>query len=206
MEVIFDYQGKQASKEWLTFVLKEGGSLTSGEVIELAQQPSRLGETISSEFFKLTIKYSTDSAGSRPSNCLLKVGKPEFFRISKREAAFYTLVGLGDFDLLLKTYGTFVDKLAKSAIILLEDICDENLKIIEWPLSPAIDDCELAIKSLAQVHARWWENPILGSKGFERASGKRIDEKFSHYDLVLATFYDQIGDGCHRKEKRFWSD
>jgi hypothetical protein len=203
MEVEFDHKNLLVSKEWLTAVLREGGFLTSGEVIDIEQKPSRIGETITSVFFELSIKYSPYSEGSHPSNCLLKAGKPELFEFTRKEAAFYEMVASGtNVGSLLKFYGSSISQEDQSAVVLLEDKGEADYMTTEWPIPPKIEVCELAVRSLAQVHARWWESPILGSEGFERVSAEKIDGIFQQFEPALALFFESIGDGLSQSRLR----
>src|SRR5262245_19021462 len=85
----FDHKGKKATAEWLTSLLTRNGYLTSGEVIAVVQDMGTA--TLTSEFFELTLEYSAGSTGNAPPRCLMKVGKPEMFQGTRKEAAFYEL-------------------------------------------------------------------------------------------------------------------
>ena len=182
----FDHKNHVVSKEWLTRTLIQNGFLTSGEVIGVEQKKSRLGGPLTSKFLDVEVKYSTSSRGECPTSCLAKIGKPGWFANAKREAQFYEQVVGGDkSESLLESYGTSTSEQEQSAIILLKDMGDDGV-YGEWPVPPAIEDSERAVRLLARVHANWWESSILGSEGFERQSEKWIDEVFG----LRRTFYE----------------
>lgn len=195
----FDHSSKIASAEWLTSVLTRNGYLASGEVIAVDQKPSRIRMARSSEFFELKLKYSSARTAA-PSNCLMKVGRPELFDPSRKEVAFYELVRGNEHSTgLLTTFGTAINDIARSAVILMEDKRDA-FYVTEWPLPPNINDCEQAVRSLAAIHATWWNSPSLENEGFDRLS------RFVHLPddsprRLLAAFFDAVGDGISKPRR-----
>ena len=186
----FDHKTKKASPEWLTSVLTRNGFLTTGEVIGVDQKPSLIGFALTSEFFDLTLQYGARSTGAKPANFLMKVGKPERFHITRREAAFYELARLSDRpNSLLASFGTAVDEVAQSAVILLQDLREESVTT-EWPIPPTFNTCERAVTSLARIHAMWWNSPVLTRDAFERITPDRFVSVG-----ILAAFLDALGDG-----------
>jgi hypothetical protein len=78
---------------------------------------------------------------------------------------------------LLKSFGTAVNQDLKSVASLLEDKGDKDFTATQWPVPPKVETCERAVKSLARIHAQWWESPVLGTPGFERSSVTSIDRQ-----------------------------
>jgi hypothetical protein len=157
----FDHARGAASADWLDQVLKANGYLTVGDVVAVHQYPSRIGTTISSTFHQLDISYSPDVAGRVPSTCLMKVGKPEWFPITKHEAAFYDrTLRAGPAQGVLTAFATAVNDDLRSVAILLEDRVD-CVAPSEWPIPPPIETCERAVRALATVHSRWWNSDEL---------------------------------------------
>jgi hypothetical protein len=191
----FDHIGNGATADWLTEVLKRNGYLASGEVVVVNQKASGIGTTLTSQFFDLTLEYSAGSAGARPVNLLMKVGKAERFSLARKEAAFYELVRQADRSAaLLTSFGTAVDEATRSAVILMQDL-RETTFTTEWPIPPQLDACEGAVTALAGIHAMRWASPALADETFER-----ITDKFAGLDseparLLLAAFFDALGDG-----------
>src|SRR5215471_1599100 len=132
----FDHKDKKATAEWLTSVLTRNGHLTSGEVTAVVQGSAV--PTLTSEFFELTLEYSTGSTGNAPARCLMKIGKPEMFQGARKETAFYELArGIAQSTPLLVSFGTAVDESAQSAVILLQDLRNEYFNT-EWPIPPTV--------------------------------------------------------------------
>ena len=117
----FDHKLQQATKQWLTSVLTQNGYLESGHVTELNQHTSRIGISNTSEFFKLDIRYSSDSSGKPPPECLMKASKPDRFQPCKKEAQYYDFIRGRQSPSVAEAYATSVDEELQSAIILLED-------------------------------------------------------------------------------------
>lgn len=166
----FDHAGKNASSEWLTSVLKANGYLLSGEVIEVNQRATRNPATHTSEFYHLKMKYSPSSSGNPPSECLMKLGKPDFFRVSQNEARFYELARTSPpTESLLTSFGTAIDEAAQSAVTLLE--LRRNVYVAtNGPIPPSLDLCEQAVRTLAAIHARWWNHLEPIERGFRRVA------------------------------------
>ena len=195
--VAFDHVGKKASAEWLTSVLTANGFLQSGEVVEVNQRLSRIGTTLTAEFFVLQMRYSPDHTGKPPAHCLMKVGKPELFRVTSNEAAFYERARRsGPKDVLLTCFGTSVDESAQSAVILLQVMRDTRA-MPNWPVLQDMATCERLVRVLATVHASWWNSPELDSPGGNRlaaAIGLARSE-------LLPSFFDEMGDGLSRARR-----
>lgn len=203
----FDYANHRASTDWLNFAFRANGHLRSGEVVAVDQRPSRIGTTLTSTFYELDIAYSADFEGNAPSSCLMKVGKPELFSATSAEAAFYDRARSGMPTVgLVASFATAVDESSRSAVILLEDRADCSPPS-EWPLPPTQDVCERAVRSLATVHARWWNGPDLKDPSFEKLTYHPMTAE--QRSTVLASFFESLGDRLS-KDRRMtlenWSD
>lgn len=193
MTMDFDFANKQVSSEWLTQSLIDTGFLRSGEVIDVSQKPSRIGKTITSEFFDLDIKYSPGTQGELPAHCLAKVSFPHLFEMARKEADFYEMMAGDRSGALLDCYGTSVSEDAASTIILLEDK-GSDFYSTEWPIPPSIDVCERVVRSLAEVHARWWEHPFIDQRSLPRLTEESIDPLMHRVSLALDKFLSDMGD------------
>lgn len=163
----------------------------SREVIAVDQKPSRIRTARTSEFFELKLTYSSARTAA-PSNCLMKVGRPELFDPSKKEVAFDELARGNEHSTgLLTTFGTAINDVVRSAVILMEDKSDA-FYVTEWPLPPKISDCEQAVRSLAAIHATWWDSPLLESEGFDRLS-RLVNLPDDSPRRLLAAFFDAVG-------------
>jgi len=215
----FDHTTGTASANWLNDVLKANGYLRNGEVVAVHQGPSRIGTTISSAFHQLEITYGANVAGDAPSTCLMKVGKPEWFAITKHEVAFYErTLRMGPTPGLLTAFATSVDEDLRSAVILLEDRTDCAAPSVA-PLPPPIETCERAVRSLATVHSRWWNaaelrdtalgvrtsHPMLrvrsAADGVRAPSGTSHRTRAERTSDLLASFFDALGDRLSRERR-----
>ena len=186
----FDHRNRQATKEWLTLVLNRNGFLNTGQVIDHVQRPSRIGESNTSEFLELTIKYSPDSSGKKPSSCLIKLGKPERFEPCEKESQFYDFIRGKRPGSVLESYATSVDEELKSVAILIEDKSDA-FPPVEGLIPPDIDTCERAVRVLAHCHSMWWNHPKLNN--IKAILDPGISVLNVSHEMVSA-FFDRLGD------------
>ena len=201
MAADFDHKSREASPAWVTRCLRDTGYLTAGEVTHVRQSPSRIGRTITSEFFELDLSYSQDSQGDCPEHCLSKVSFPQQFDFAQKEATFYSIMAEEPASGLLECYGTSVDVDLASTVILLEDKGSDFYQS-EWPIPPDIDVCKRAIVSLAQVHARWWEHPDIDRRGLPRVDDVAVDNFMPLVASSVELFLADMGDRISESRKR----
>jgi hypothetical protein len=60
-------------------------------------------------------------------------------------------------------YAAEFDESDDRFVIALEDLSETHFQS-EWPLPPAIENCRMAVRSLARLHAHWWDHPQLEQK------------------------------------------
>ena len=188
--ISFDHASHRASREWLTAALTANGYLRSGEVVAVEQRVSPIA-TITSTFYELDVTLSPGADGEIPSKLLMKVGKPDLFSVTSAEAAFYERARRRPPEGVLTGFATAVDEGARSAVIVLANMAEWTAPS-EWPLPPTVDVCERAIRSLANVHARWWNSPELSDPLFQKMSYRRMTE--AQRNQLLASFFDALGD------------
>lgn len=197
--ISFDHASNTASKEWLTEVLTANGYLHSGEVVATDQRASRIGATATSTFYEIDIVYSAAANGTAPSSCLMKVGKPRSFAGARKEAAFYDRARWsGRTQGLVTSFATAVDEGAQSAVVLLEDKKDWT-QPSQWPLPPNIVLCEAAIRSLATMHARWWNSDELRDPPFQPLI---LGTNPVEWAKFLTPFYALLGDGLSQSRRK----
>lgn len=160
----------QITASWLTKTFERNG-LEFGEVAGLEIEPFPGGLSATGKIARLRLRYR--ESGSGPATMIAKMPDPaklnSIVRAAyQREIAFYRELAA---DVGVRVPMMYHGKVsADSAVILLED------------LSPAIpgdstkgcslDDARAAIRSLASMHARWWQSSrISGIDWLWRSGG-----------------------------------
>lgn len=210
----FNFDTKQATPGWLTKILSKNGFLTQGKVSSIEQTvPQLANPVLASTFFSLNIDYSADSLAPKPSSILLKAINQEFLEFEgQRELTFYTSVSDSQDSLpLLTCYGTEVCPETKQYCLLLEDLALTHHQT-PYPLPPLQEQCESAVRTLAEVHAFWWNHPLVGEESFERPTERRSLEDFELQANAYPRSADYLGArlpenrrrACWSRQKQFY--
>lgn len=141
----------------LTILLRQAGVLPRGQVEQVAveEHPADLSGR-SPRLFHLTITYGgLPPASSPPPRLFLKFGN------SRKEYTFYTEIApdLG-IPPLLRCYYAVYDPEVDQTCLLLEDLSATHAQS-PWPLPPPTVVSTQVVRSLAEIHARWWNHPRL---------------------------------------------
>lgn len=227
MAAWFDFENDDAPKEWLTSVLTSNGYLELGEVTQVSRSSTSVGQAAGATFYRLDIEYSDASLGSKPIQMLLKVGKPgatEGFEstlemyaayqmipqalrydLIQKEPAFYEMVRSEGFPLpLIKCYGTAVDYEGHQHCLLLDDMSNDYSEPM-FPLPPSKRACANTVKSLAQVHAHWWNSDRFGEEDYTVPSKATVDEAVAIYATAYKEFENNIGDRLSQPRREIYS-
>ena len=219
----FDFDGHQATKEWLTDMLIRNGYIEVGGVAEVVQQKAELGAGGSGALYSLKLSYTPNSSGNCPSRLLMKVTKSgsagAFEDRTKRFAAwllvpqsqrhatllkepiFYESVRTSSSTLpLITCYGSEIDAEHYNACILLEDLSDSHTQP-PWPIHPDARHCEQTIEALANLHGHWWESEKFGSADFPIASAEEIEESVDIYRRAYSQFSLLLGDRLNEERR-----
>ncbi len=201
----FDFEKVQATPEWLTSVLIKNGFLSEGEVSSIEQETTFSDRAFVSTFFLLKVEYSSQSAslknsGQLPPKILMKMVKPEFYL--EREIYFYDSISAAKTPLpLLTCYGTGKSPETKQGYMLLEDLTETHHQP-QMPLPPVLDQCEEAIKTIAKVHAYWWNHPCFGEPDFKIPTEERLRSWYKYREKLYSQFVTFMGDRLSDKRKK----
>lgn len=202
--VNFNFKTKQATPEWLTFVLSSNGFLSNGKVSSIEQTIFKTGSFISN-FVLLRITYSPGSSGPKPPKIILKAIKPKFVESEQhRELSFYNLVLDIQTELPLMTcFGTEICPETNQYCLLLEDLTTTHHQN-PYPVPPYQSECEEAIAVLASIHAYWWGHPPIDDSVFFRPSENRLNKFFKYCASVYPEFVNFLGDRLSEKRKKIY--
>ncbi|HYY96472.1 MAG TPA: hypothetical protein VE713_18345, partial [Pyrinomonadaceae bacterium] len=177
----------EVTPEWLTDVLQREGRLARGEVAGVRVAESRA--LIVSSIARLEVSYTAGAEG--PTRLFLKVSTPRLqAHFSRREVDFYNTVARASPELpLVRCFDAVFSEHSGASHLLLEDLTETHTQT-QAPLPPSARDCELAVESLALLHARWWESPRLGVDIGKLTTEAEFEELRALLEKHLAGFAD----------------
>jgi len=146
----------------LTAALHDAGTLRRGAIVTV-EITKRL-ETMISHLWFLEVAYSADSSPKLPYRLLLKWALKESVAPERGdpEVVFYReLAPSLPSPPIVRCLATAPIS-SKDRWLLIEDLRESHTNP-PWPERPADNHVQDAVAALAQVHARWWDSPELGS-------------------------------------------
>jgi hypothetical protein len=172
---------------WLTDVLKQRGWLPSGQVREIVSQAPLPGRSL---IIPLRIAYSVAST-SAPERLILKI--PQAAAAGNlREMEFYATFARDELPLIRCLDVTF-QPFTQRFFILLEDLSTTHRAHPPSFLPPTIADSERIVKSLAHIHAYWWNHSELWERGL-RPTEPKLQRQHQENVALFAQFADFLGD------------
>ena len=162
---------RDISPGWLTETLREGGHLPSpAEVVAIEHEPIAGVVGMLGEIGRLRLRYRDAPAGAprtlivkspieAPVNRQLAVG----MKLYEREVRFYQQVAPSVSWRLPRCLAAEMDPATGDFVLLLEDLVD--LQVGDQILGATIEQAEIAVDALADLHARWWDAPELRAGG-----------------------------------------
>ncbi len=180
---------------WLTEKLRQSGHLLQGEVTRIDPQKS---DAFNSNLFFLHVYYSPDAKSSTderpelPTRLVLKCNVATDYgkEAGRLEVKFYQLAAtLPDHPPMLPWVAAEYDQISGESYLLLADMSEshfppdssERTKENIVDLIPAPAHIESVIDTLAQLHAYWWQHPLLTSGEFTVGYWSRNAERFALY-------------------------
>lgn len=167
MQLITDVA--QVDDSWLTACLRAAGALPQGKVTHAEHHVSQPFLAVTS---RITVTYSDDAPPNAPRHLFLKISPPErsgnIPEQGKREILFYqSLIGRGEEDRslpIVRCYDACYDDPTGQFHLLLDDI-----SLTHGPLQLGLpsdrEQSNLAMQTLAAVHALWLNSPKLSQFG-----------------------------------------
>ncbi len=201
---------EQITPAWLTERLASRGILHSGAVthITVTDQSSRQGTF--GNIASLDVTYTADTVGSVPRSLFLKTSKadlhPELLAFGEREVYFYA--DIAEFTASLpipRCYDAAYDATSGHSHILVQDLSATHYQTV-YPIPPSPRQCELLIRSLAQVHALFWNSPLFSqdlghlSETFSATATRR------RLEATLPGFLEFLGDSLLPAQQRIYQD
>ncbi|HTO11720.1 MAG TPA: aminoglycoside phosphotransferase [Candidatus Binatia bacterium] len=190
--------------ERLTETLRASGGLDGGRVAEVTVETSRT--TLLSTIQRLRLRYD-DAAG--PATLIRKQPRGDIDATLRgllaREFGFYTIVAPATPPGgLVRCYGVLGAEDGPRSL-LLEDLTDSHTIVSEWPLPPALEQCERIMDTYATFHAHWWDDSRFGdSIGAWGDTSGDFERYRTEFAKRLAGFADRLGDRLPRERLRIY--
>ncbi|GCE15655.1 phosphotransferase [Tengunoibacter tsumagoiensis] len=175
--------------QWLTTVLRLAGVLQEGEVRSVEIETTG---AFNSQTNHLFLRYSEAASVDAPRRLILKQNGQSTWEqeAGMEEVKFYQLVAsLPDHpSVIIPCYAAASDEQRRNSYILLQDLSethrppvtrDQQISLVEGV--PAAADIEAVIETLAQIHAYWWDHPLLRKNVFDVGYWSRNAERFDLY-------------------------
>ena len=200
--------GSQVTPEWLTARLRAQGRLSRGEVAAIAVDAQAFNKGYLSNIARLRVTYSAEAVGERPEALFLKMSKPglhpELWARGRHEIEFYQRVAAESEGLPVpRCYDAAWDSDAQVSHLLLDDLSATHFQR-PLPLPPSREHCLQSVAGLAQLHARWWNDPRLGSEIGTRLTEAQAAQSLQRLHDSAPTFFDYLGDGLLPRQRQVY--
>ncbi|WP_420643732.1 hypothetical protein [Candidatus Leptofilum sp.] len=191
---------EQVSVEWLTAVLTQSGALDQGQV---ATVESDGGAGNWSQNARLTLSYSDNAQGERPTRLFLKMvntdlGDGEFFLPSEVTYYMRDYVDLPDAP-LVRCYDGAYDATQHRYHLLLADMSETHEAA--YGLKPNLAHGQAYAEATAILHAHWWGEARLRQIGASFHDAIHLKEFVIAGEDGIAHAYETFGE----KYKPHWA-
>lgn len=147
----------------ITQALHAKGFLQAGEVI--AVEAGEPFQALATAVFRCHLRYRDETSQGMPETMIFKVYGPEWYpRGGVQEVLAYRRIIPALRPSIAPTlYGLIDDPAAETWVLLLEDLATGYQPVAPPMAEPWLD---LLVDTLADFHARWWEDPLLDTAAF----------------------------------------
>lgn len=200
---------EQITPAWLTDVFTADGLLQRGEVLDVSFDGEGFNKGFVSNITRLTVRYSEDVLEDLPARFILKTSKPgihaELLKVGRHEIDFYqAMERFPEHPVPIpEIYDAQYDPATERTHLLMSDLSATHFQR-PLPIPPSNRHCEMIIDSLAQLHAFWWNHPLLGSGLGERLTQAVDDQTRARLEATLPAFLEYIGDGLLPQNKNHY--
>ena len=151
---------------WLTSMFRESGVFRASTVQAIAVEPIGVGVGFLGQLARLRLTYDRPEP-AQPATVIAKLptldpggrGICQLFQFYEREIRFYGDVGREMPVRVPRCYASAMDVAADDYILLLEDL--HPLPMGDDAAGCSAAEAEVAIRSIARMHAAFWESPAL---------------------------------------------
>ncbi len=198
---------ESVTPEALTLALRRAGALGEGRVSAVEAENPR--STVLSRIVRLRLAYEGEAEGA-PRTLIFKTGLPERmtggWSGGRQEVEFYAKVAAATPpELLPRCFEAEWNPHTNDWRLLLEDLGDSHKIVTIWPLPPTLSECEAILRARARFHARWWDDPRLGSSIGQWGDAEAIDHYLRRLADKVAQFEDRLGDRLPRERRDLYA-
>jgi thiamine kinase-like enzyme len=185
---------------WLSAVLAAAGYLPRGAVTAVEQ---RVSAAFNSQTSFLRVHYSMDASPDLPTAFVLKQSGPEAWAkaAGAEEVKFYqTVATLPDHPpITVPCYAAGYDGASGDSYLLLQDLSathappltrDEQIGLVDNV--PAKMVIGAVVDTLAELHAYWWQHPLLATARFPVGYWTRNADRFAQYFTRRRASWEQL--------------
>ncbi len=187
----------ELTADWLTDTLREKGLLAQGQVTRI--ETARTTHQASLNYF-LNVEYSADASPTAPRTLFLKLSRPERLPLTASEVEYYTkIVAQTPLKITPLCYSAEFDSQQGAYHILLEDVSATHTGLsLSYPPTPA-HALQMA-KTLARLHAHWWEKPTLNT--VSDLPSEAVINRYVNFCLAgLSPLFDFLGDRLTHQQR-----
>lgn len=186
--------------ETLSDWLHRSGAFSAGAVIAMTVE--KAVETPISSLSFLTVQYRPDVPASLPRRLVVKSPHTPVTTRGVGEVHFYRdIAPLLGAPPLVPCLAALQESAGDPEIIVLEDLRATH-DHPAWPLPPSRQQCELACDALANIHAHWWEAPVLGRTIGQPHTVDSLTIMVRDIAAHLPAFTDALGDALSAAHRR----
>jgi thiamine kinase-like enzyme len=142
----------QITPQWLNDVLRAGGILTNPtiETVEVDRSQASTGDSA-----RVILKYSSSEPDRGPASLIVKISRLE------NEPAFYRHIAptLPN-AYIVPAYASDFCRHDSIGYLILEDLSKTHRRL-PTQRRPTADEMLVAVSTLAELHATWWDHPDL---------------------------------------------
>jgi hypothetical protein len=192
------YSIDDLTTDWLTDILREKGILNGGCVIDVKEASTNHQASLN---YFLNVSYSIDAPTSVPRTLFLKLSRPERLPLTASEVEYYTkIVVQTPLKITPTCYSAEFDRENGAYHILMEDISATHTSLsLAYP--PITAHALSMAKTLARLHAYWWEKPTLNSVS-DLPTETVIDRYVDTCRPGLLPMFDFLGDRITDQQKQ----
>lgn len=144
----------------ITHALRTEGFLPDGEVVTV--EDVEQFQALATAVIRARLRYSPQASHALPETMIIKVYGPAWYESGGlQDLRFYRHIAPAlEAPIAPTLYGTIHDPAARTWVLLIEDLAP-GYRQIELPLADAW--LEAVVDTLADLHAQWWDAPLLES-------------------------------------------
>jgi len=190
------FEEREVSAHTLTELLQDSRWLTPHEEVKSVTQRKSVHQGLTSVIYHLDVTFSGPTERLLPKQLLMKMSKPRFYEICRKEALFYQQQAQETADLpLAQCFAIAESEEQQLCCLLLEDLTHSHQQTM-WPVPPNRAQFRSIVRSLAQLHKNWWASSSIRSPeneiGYPGDLGPSIDFLIGAYKNFCNDFGDLI--------------